>query len=145
MILDWSYLYFAKSGNNNKNSFCAMVITHYESRLFHKVRQNLLTLDTSFWSCFLFIQYTGWADVGFHNPHVITPTIDSLAREGVVLDQSYVHLLCTPYDLIFTLPWLLWILINMWLAFIVYYYFLLEEVSHFFKELCTQFSFPVWD
>ncbi|XP_070551078.1 arylsulfatase B-like [Ptychodera flava] len=37
-----------------------------------------------------------WADVGFNNPYIITPTIDKLAREGVILNQSYVAQSCGP-------------------------------------------------
>ncbi|XP_069103673.1 arylsulfatase B-like isoform X1 [Argopecten irradians] len=38
----------------------------------------------------------GWNDVGFHNPDMITPNIDKLAYEGVILNQSYVQPVCTP-------------------------------------------------
>ncbi|XP_067685529.1 arylsulfatase B-like [Haliotis asinina] len=38
----------------------------------------------------------GWNDVGLHNPDMITPNIDRLAREGVILNQSYVQPLCSP-------------------------------------------------
>ncbi|XP_060071412.1 arylsulfatase B-like [Ylistrum balloti] len=38
----------------------------------------------------------GWNDVGFNNPHMITPHIDKLAGEGVILNQSYVQPLCSP-------------------------------------------------
>lgn len=38
----------------------------------------------------------GYNDVGFRNSDVITPNIDSLASEGMILDQSYVQPLCTP-------------------------------------------------
>ncbi|KAJ8314189.1 hypothetical protein KUTeg_008750 [Tegillarca granosa] len=30
-----------------------------------------------------------WNDVGFRNPDIKSPNIDKLAREGVILDQSY--------------------------------------------------------
>ena len=33
----------------------------------------------------------GWNDVGFHNPAMRTPSIDRLAKEGVVLGQHYVY------------------------------------------------------
>jgi hypothetical protein len=39
---------------------------------------------------------TGYNDVGFRNSDVITPNIDSLASDGLILDQSYVQPLCTP-------------------------------------------------
>ncbi|XP_046578743.1 arylsulfatase B-like isoform X5 [Haliotis rubra] len=38
----------------------------------------------------------GWNDVGFHNPQMITPNIDSLARGGVILNSSYVQYVCSP-------------------------------------------------
>ena len=31
----------------------------------------------------------GWANAGFHNKHVITPTMDTLAKEGALLDRHY--------------------------------------------------------
>ena len=40
--------------------------------------------------------FSGFNDVGFRNADVITPNIDSLAREGMILSQSYVQPLCTP-------------------------------------------------
>ncbi|XP_077985172.1 arylsulfatase B-like [Glandiceps talaboti] len=38
----------------------------------------------------------GWSDVGFNNPSVISPNLNQLASEGVILDQYYVHPLCSP-------------------------------------------------
>ncbi|CAG2176274.1 unnamed protein product, partial [Oppiella nova] len=38
----------------------------------------------------------GWADVGYHSDHVLTPNIDTLAADGIVLDQFYTQPLCTP-------------------------------------------------
>lgn len=38
----------------------------------------------------------GWNDVGFHNPDMITPNIDELAYQGVILNSSYVQPVCTP-------------------------------------------------
>ncbi|WOO43413.1 arylsulfatase [Rubellicoccus peritrichatus] len=38
----------------------------------------------------------GWADVGFHNSIIRTPHMDSLARQGVILDNFYVQPTCTP-------------------------------------------------
>ncbi|MFV1996297.1 MAG: sulfatase-like hydrolase/transferase, partial [Verrucomicrobiales bacterium] len=38
----------------------------------------------------------GWADVGFHGSPIATPNIDSIAREGTVLDRFYVCPVCTP-------------------------------------------------
>ncbi|XP_070557098.1 arylsulfatase B-like [Ptychodera flava] len=38
----------------------------------------------------------GWNDIGYNNRDIFTPTLDSLAREGVILNQSYVQPVCTP-------------------------------------------------
>jgi arylsulfatase A-like enzyme len=38
----------------------------------------------------------GWADVGYHNPEMRTPHLDSLARSGLRLEQHYVQPECTP-------------------------------------------------
>ncbi len=34
--------------------------------------------------------------MGYHNPDVISPNIDSLAKEGVIFEKSYVQPSCTP-------------------------------------------------
>ena len=38
----------------------------------------------------------GWNDIGYHNPEVISPNLDQLAREGVILDRNYAQAVCTP-------------------------------------------------
>lgn len=38
----------------------------------------------------------GWADVGYHNPEMRTPNLDSLVQTGVELDCHYVMPVCTP-------------------------------------------------
>ncbi|XP_046584420.1 arylsulfatase B-like isoform X1 [Haliotis rubra] len=38
----------------------------------------------------------GWNDVGYHNPDMLTPNIDKLASEGVVMDNAYTQPLCSP-------------------------------------------------
>ncbi len=40
--------------------------------------------------------YKGWADVGYEDPEVITPNINYLARNGVILNQTYTYSICTP-------------------------------------------------
>lgn len=45
---------------------------------------------------FMLTDDLGWLDVGFHGSKINTPTIDSLAKEGVILDNYYVQPLCTP-------------------------------------------------
>ncbi|XP_078000522.1 arylsulfatase B-like [Glandiceps talaboti] len=39
---------------------------------------------------------TGWSDVSWNYPAVHTPNMESLAREGVILNQTYVQQLCSP-------------------------------------------------
>uniref|UniRef100_H2YTS8 Sulfatase N-terminal domain-containing protein n=1 Tax=Ciona savignyi TaxID=51511 RepID=H2YTS8_CIOSA len=38
----------------------------------------------------------GYNDVGFHNPDMLTPNIDMLAKSGVILESYYVQPICTP-------------------------------------------------
>ncbi|GFT01847.1 arylsulfatase B [Nephila pilipes] len=38
----------------------------------------------------------GWNDVSWHNSNIFTPNLESLAREAVILNQSYVQPVCTP-------------------------------------------------
>ncbi|XP_046580068.1 arylsulfatase B-like [Haliotis rubra] len=38
----------------------------------------------------------GWNDVGFRNSEMLTPNMDKMAREGVILDRHYVQPLCSP-------------------------------------------------
>ncbi|XP_078000529.1 arylsulfatase B-like [Glandiceps talaboti] len=38
----------------------------------------------------------GWSDVSWNYPAVHTPNMESLAREGVILNQTYVQTMCSP-------------------------------------------------
>ena len=38
----------------------------------------------------------GWADVGWRDPDMVTPNLDSLVSEGVNLTNAYVQPLCSP-------------------------------------------------
>lgn len=38
----------------------------------------------------------GWNDVSWNNREMLTPNLERLAREGVILNQSYVQPVCTP-------------------------------------------------
>lgn len=38
----------------------------------------------------------GWNDVGWRNSLILTPNLDALAHEGVILNQSYVQPICSP-------------------------------------------------
>lgn len=48
---------------------------------------------------FILMDDLGWADVGFNHggwKRELTPHIDSLATDGVILDRHYVHMICSP-------------------------------------------------
>ncbi|XP_077991176.1 arylsulfatase B-like [Glandiceps talaboti] len=45
---------------------------------------------------FILADDLGWSDIGYSNPLVKTPMLDTLAKEGVIFNQSYVTPLCTP-------------------------------------------------
>ncbi|MEJ7779666.1 MAG: sulfatase-like hydrolase/transferase [Daejeonella sp.] len=38
----------------------------------------------------------GWGDVGFHGSEIMTPNIDQLAKEGVILNRFYTASICSP-------------------------------------------------
>ncbi|XP_068209805.1 arylsulfatase B-like [Palaemon carinicauda] len=45
---------------------------------------------------FILADDLGWHDVSWHNRKALTPNLEELANEGIILDQSYVQPLCTP-------------------------------------------------
>eukprot|EP00660_Eupelagonema_oceanica_P015113 gene15113-18472_t len=45
---------------------------------------------------FALIDDLGWNDIGFRDPLIRSPTLDALARDGVVLDRHYVYRYCSP-------------------------------------------------
>ena len=45
---------------------------------------------------FLLADDLGYNDIGYHNPAIITPNIDLMASQGVILEQSYVQPVCSP-------------------------------------------------
>lgn len=40
---------------------------------------------------FVMVDDLGYNDVGYHDHRVLTPTLDKLAREGVLLERHYVY------------------------------------------------------
>ena len=52
---------------------------------------------------YVFNVFLGWNDVGFRNPDIISPNIDYLAKNGMILNNSYVQPVCTPYVFITTI------------------------------------------
>ncbi|CAL4121889.1 unnamed protein product [Meganyctiphanes norvegica] len=45
---------------------------------------------------FIFVDDLGWNHVSWHNPSVITPHLQELVDNGVLLDQNYLQPCCTP-------------------------------------------------
>ncbi len=44
----------------------------------------------------LSVSVSGWNDVGWNNPEMLTPNMNVLAREGVIFNSSYALSVCTP-------------------------------------------------
>ena len=38
----------------------------------------------------------GWNDVSWHNPDMVTPSLQRMADTGTVLNSSYFHPKCSP-------------------------------------------------
>ncbi|CAF0746120.1 unnamed protein product [Brachionus calyciflorus] len=38
----------------------------------------------------------GWSDLGYASGEAFTPTIDKLAKQGIILNQTYTYSMCTP-------------------------------------------------
>lgn len=45
---------------------------------------------------FMLADDLGWIDVGYHGSKIHTPNLDSLAKDGVILDNFYAQPVCTP-------------------------------------------------
>ena len=39
---------------------------------------------------------TGYNDVSWHNDEILTPNMEKLAKEGIILESAYVQYACTP-------------------------------------------------
>ena len=46
--------------------------------------------------CYILADDLGWNDIGYHNSRIQSPHIDALAHGGLMLDQFYVQLVCSP-------------------------------------------------
>ena len=45
---------------------------------------------------FVLVNDWGFAEVGFHNPRIVSPNFDELAKTGLVLNRHYVYMYCSP-------------------------------------------------
>ncbi len=45
---------------------------------------------------FIMADDMGWGDVGYHGSEIMTPSIDTMAREGIKLERYYTQSCCTP-------------------------------------------------
>merc|ERR1711973_226611 len=45
---------------------------------------------------FIFADDLGFNDVSWHNPEVLSPHLEGLARQGIILENSYTQATCTP-------------------------------------------------
>ena len=45
---------------------------------------------------FILADDMGFNDIGYINPEILTPNLDNLAHNGVILDRNYVQQVCTP-------------------------------------------------
>ena len=57
---------------------------------------------------FVMVDDWGWANVGYHRDpptkEVVTPNFDSLAKQGLELDQHYAYQFCSPSRSALRLP-----------------------------------------
>ena len=44
---------------------------------------------------FLLADDLGWNDVSWHNKEMLTPNMEQLARDGILLEQAYSQQVCT--------------------------------------------------
>ncbi|XP_077994328.1 arylsulfatase B-like [Glandiceps talaboti] len=81
--------------------FCVVVCVFLVCLYHGATTGQTVTLDSSYQVqkpniVFVVADDLGWNDIGYNNPDIHTPFLDSLAREGVILNQSYVQPMCTP-------------------------------------------------
>ena len=46
---------------------------------------------------YISLSCAGFGDVSWNNPEIITPKMQALADEGIILDYNYVHAICSPW------------------------------------------------
>ncbi|XP_071116042.1 arylsulfatase B-like [Haliotis cracherodii] len=79
----------------------SLVVTVLTLYRFH-TQLRLLTLKLSGQNpppphiVFIVADDLGWSDVSWHNPNIITPNLEKLARSGLILNYSYVAPRCSP-------------------------------------------------
>lgn len=71
----------------NLATYTLFIVTVFGACPSHGKRPNIV---------FIVADDLGWNDVGYHNPSMITPNIDKLAYQGVILNHSYVQPVCSP-------------------------------------------------
>ena len=64
------------------------------------VTVSCIAVDSKPHIVFVMVDDWGWANVGYHRDpstkEVVTPTFDSLAKQGLELDQHYAYQFCSP-------------------------------------------------
>ena len=59
----------------------------------------------------------GYNDISWHNPDIISPNLEKLAKNGVILESHYVQSICTPsrylnvYNIIIVKLWMLLVIL----------------------------------
>ncbi|XP_077991635.1 arylsulfatase B-like [Glandiceps talaboti] len=83
-----------------------IVLVYFTNVRVDKKTANSDSTDSTIWDhergdkkpniVFILADDLGWSDIGYNNPYVITPTLDNLAREGIILNQFYAISTCSP-------------------------------------------------
>jgi hypothetical protein len=70
--------------------------THTANRSNESLRQKSTSLPQFKNILLIVADDLGWSDLGYASGEAITPNIDKLAAEGIILDKFYTYALCTP-------------------------------------------------